>query len=101
MTKRYEVILDAQAEAQLDDLFAYIAQDASIDIAQGFTDAILDQCEALSLFPSRGTPRGDLKPGLRTITFRRAVTIAYAVGEDKVEILGIFYRGRDYERLLN
>jgi toxin ParE1/3/4 len=101
MTKRYEVVLDAEAEAQLEDLFMYIAQDASIEVAERFTDAIVEQCEALSHFPNRGTPRDDIQPGLRTIAFRRAVTIAYAVEEDRVEVLGIFYRGRDYESLLN
>ncbi|MBA2919316.1 type II toxin-antitoxin system RelE/ParE family toxin [Sphingomonas sp. MAH-20] len=101
MIKRYEVVLDAEAEAQLEDLFMYIAQDASIEVAERFTDAIVEQCEALSHFPNRGTPRDDIQPGLRTIAFRRAVTIAYAVDEDRVEVLGIFYRGRDYESLLN
>lgn len=101
MTRRYDVIFDVQAEAQLNNLFIYIARDATIAIAQRFTDAIIEQCEALSHFPHRGTPRDDIQPGLRTIAFRRAVTIAYAVGETRVEILGIYYRGRDYESLLN
>lgn len=100
MTKRYEVVLDAEAEAQLEDLFLYIAQDASFEIAERFTDAILEQCEALSQCPNRGTPRDDIQPGLRTIAFRRAVTIAYVVGEDRVEVLGVFYRGQNFENLL-
>ena len=100
MTTRYEVVFDVEAEAQLAALFAYVAAEASSEIAERFTDAIIGQCEALSHFPNRGTPRDDLRPGLRTIAFRRAVTIAYAVNKRRVEILGIFYRGRNFEALL-
>ncbi len=36
-------------------------------------------------------------PGLRTVGWRRTVTIAFQVFEDekRVVILGVFYRGRD------
>ena len=35
--------------------------------------------------------------GLRTIGFRRHVTIAFTVEADAVTIIGIFYGGQDYE----
>jgi plasmid stabilization system protein ParE len=44
-----------------------------------------------------GRARDDLRPGLRTIGFRRRVVIAFAVHEDTVEIHGVFYGGQDYE----
>ncbi len=47
-----------------------------------------------------GVARDDLRPGLRICGFRRRVTIAFVVTEENVEILGIFYGGRDYETLL-
>jgi toxin ParE1/3/4 len=41
-----------------------------------------------------------LLPGLRTIGFRRCVTIAFAVEADAVMIIGIFYGGQDFEAAL-
>ncbi|MGH1559980.1 type II toxin-antitoxin system RelE/ParE family toxin [Caulobacter segnis] len=55
--------------------------------------------EALRDFPERGAPRFDVRPGLRTLPFRR-VTITYAVEEGQVVIVGIFYGGQDYESIL-
>ena len=49
----------------------------------------------------RGMARDDLRPGLRVVGFRRRVTIAFAITEETVEILGIYYGGRDYEALLS
>jgi toxin ParE1/3/4 len=54
----------------------------------------------LTAFPHRGRTRDDLRPGLRTIGFRRRVVIAFAVFEDAVTVVGIFYGGRDYEAIL-
>ena len=65
-----------------------------------FTGAIVDYCEKLETFPHRGTRRDDLRPGLRTIGFRRRVMIAFAVEADAVTIIGIFYGGQDFEAAL-
>ena len=47
--------------------------------------------------PNRGTEHSDLRPGLRTIGFRRRVTIAFRVKGDSVAILRILYGGRSVE----
>ncbi|MDQ4420976.1 type II toxin-antitoxin system RelE/ParE family toxin [Sphingobium sp. DEHP117] len=60
-----------EAEAQLLALFRYIASEASTDIADRYVGAIIEQCEKLESFPLRGTPRDDIRPGLRTLAFRR------------------------------
>lgn len=62
--------------------------------------AIFDYCDGLADFPLVGVARDDLRPGLRTIGFRRRVVIAFAVTDETVEIHGVFYGGRDYETLL-
>ncbi len=74
---------------------------ANRHLATGFTDGILDHISQLSEFPNRGTPRDDLRPGLRTIAWRRRVTIAYIVEEHDVVVIGVFYGGRDFEALLS
>jgi toxin ParE1/3/4 len=65
----HQVVFAPEAEAQLVALYRYIAQEASPDIAERFTGAIIEHCEKLESFPRRGTPRDDLRPGLRTWRF--------------------------------
>lgn len=88
-----------EAEAQLLDLYWYLAAEASPETAARFTEAIVERCETLRRFPERGAPRFDVRPGLRILTFRR-VTIAYAVVETQVIVLGIFHGGQDHESIL-
>jgi len=45
--------------------------------------------------------RDDIRQGLRFVGFRRRVTIAFGIGQDVVEIVGIFYGGQDYEAVLS
>ena len=47
----------------------------------------------------RGTPRDDLRPSLRTVPFRRCLTIAYAVKSGEVRIIGIARARQDLEGL--
>lgn len=91
----HQVVFAPEAEARLVALYQYIAQQASPAIAERFTSAIITLCESLATFPHRGTPRDDIRQGLRTIPFRRRVTIAYLVEDDRVAVLGIYYGGQD------
>lgn len=95
------VVYAPEARAQLVQLQTYIQQAASPDLARDYVKAIVARCDGLADFPDRGTPRGDIRPGLRTVPFRRRVTIAYSVEPNEVTILGIFYGGQDFEALLS
>ena len=81
-------------------LYRYIAGEASPEIAERYLSAIVELCEKLEDFALRGTPRNDIRPGLRTIPFKRRITIAYAVTDDRVIVLGIYYGGLYFETLL-
>lgn len=96
----YRIVVAAEARAQLDDLYDFIAASASSKTALRFTTAILDQLDSLRTFPNLGTARDDILPRLRTIGFRKRVTIAFVVEAPAVLILGIFYGGRDFEAAL-
>ena len=100
MTAPYRVIFTPEARDQLDALHAYIAAAADPETASRFVDGIIDHIATLSDFPKRGTPRDDLRMGLRTLAWRRRVTIAFVVEEVDVVIIGIFYGGRDFETML-
>lgn len=91
--------LHTRAEDQLLALYHYLAVEASPATAARFTDGVVERCEALCSFPERGAPRFDIRPGLRSLRFRR-VTITYAVKGARVVIIGVFYGGQDYECIL-
>jgi len=96
----HRVIFSPEAEAQLVTLYRRISARSGPRIAAGFTGAIVDFCEKLESFPERGTRRDDLRLGLRTVGFRRRVTIAFAVEAGALTIIGIFYGGQDFEAKL-
>jgi toxin ParE1/3/4 len=96
----YRVIYTPEAEAQLLALYFYIAGAASPEIASKYTDDIVSHCENLATFPLRGTVQDEVRPGLRTVGYKKRVTIAFDVTDDVVTIYGIFYGGRDFEAAL-
>jgi plasmid stabilization system protein ParE len=93
----YRVVFAPEARSQLEALTEYISTASSPDIAFGFVSAIIAYCEGLERHPRRGTKRDDLRSGLRTVGFRRRVTIAFDVDDETVTILGVFYGGQDFE----
>ena len=93
---KLKVIVSPRAKAHLEALEDYIAEAASQRTAANYIDEILQYCASLDTFPHRGTRRDDIRPGIRIIGFRRRVTIAFEV-TDSVNILGVFYGGRNVE----
>jgi toxin ParE1/3/4 len=75
----------------------YIADAGRPDTAEEFTESVLRHCESLRDHPQRGRHRPDIRPGLRTLGFRRTVTIAFEIDETaaQVFVLRVLYRGRD------
>lgn len=61
----FSVVSTPAAQDQLVELYRYIADVASSEVAVRYTDAIVTFCEDLAAFPHRGTARDDIRPGLR------------------------------------
>lgn len=96
------VVYSPRAKQQLSELYEWIAERSGYpERAESFVFGIIDCCEGLAGFPLVGVARDDLRPGLRTIGYRRRVVIAFAVTDTRVEVIGIYYGGRDYEKLLH
>ena len=95
------VVFTPEAEEQLVELYRYVAAAGSPETTARYTDSIVTFCEGLATFPHRGRARDDIRPGLRTIGYRRRVVIAFAVIGQDVLIVGVFYGGRDYEAVLS
>ena len=91
-----------EAEENLVALYEYIAEQGSPAVAAKYTEAIVTYCEGLGRLPHVGHQRNDIRPGLRISNYRRRAVVAFKVDDTArtVAILGVFYGGRDYERLL-
>ena len=90
-----------RAERHLIDLYDWIAHESGFpDRAEAYVTALMDRCDALADFPMVGRARDDIRPGLRTIGFRRRAVIAFAITDEMIEIIGVYYGGRDYGPLL-
>ncbi len=86
-----------EAIADLKGIYRTVAlASQSHRVAAEFVGRITARCRKIGNAPHGGRPRDDLVEGLRTVPFERSAVIAYRV-EKAVEILNVFYGGRDYE----
>lgn len=97
---KFTVVFSPEAERQLAELYRYIAAAASPGISLHYVNAIIAYCETLEIFPLRGTPRDDIRPGLRITNYKGRTVIAFVVDAGRVSIIGIFYGGQDYATAL-
>jgi len=93
-----------EAQEQLNALDDWITEKASRDVAQRFVSAILDCIDGILVLPRAGRARDDIRPGMRTTTFKKRTLIAYEVDESSgdlvVNVLGVFHGGQDWEAAL-
>jgi len=97
---RYRVVFTPEAQEQLEALYRYIAAAASPEIAERYTSAIVTYCSSLETFPHRGSPRDDIRPGMRITNYKKRAVIAFDVDAKTVSIIGVFYGGQDFETIL-
>lgn len=95
-----EVVFAPEARDDILGLYDFIAAASNLERARDFTQRIVAYCRGFTTFPERSTRRDDLRPGLRIVGYRRRVTIAFHVTEERVVIDRIFYAGRDVEAAL-
>jgi toxin ParE1/3/4 len=81
---RNEVVFTPEAEEHLAELYRYIEENATAAVALSYTSSVVEYCEGLGTFPLRGTPRDDVRPGLRTTAYKRRTEIAYTVDDGRV-----------------
>jgi toxin ParE1/3/4 len=96
---RYQVRLSEPAYEDLAGIWAWIAADAGLDIADAYRTRLLGFLAKLEDFPRRGTPRDDLRPGIRSLVFERTIIAFYQVDSSIVTILRIVHGARDQSLL--
>lgn len=96
--------LHPRSQQQLDELDDWITNAASAEIARRFVSAILDHIDSILMFPLAGRTRDDVRPGMRTSTFKKRTLVAYEVVETSSEvminILGVVHGGQQWESAL-
>jgi toxin ParE1/3/4 len=95
----FTVVISTSAKTDLFAIYDYVAERAGADIALRFIESIEEYCLGFSNMPERGTRRDDLRPGLRTVGFRRHATILFEVDSRarRVVVHGVYYAGRNLE----
>ena len=96
----YLVRFTSRAQDQIDELDAYLSERFSAQTSARYVDGIVAFCEGLTTIPLRGIRRDDVRPGLRITNYRKRVAIAFEVDGGRVNILGVFYGGQNYEAAL-
>jgi len=97
--KRRTVIYSPEAAEDLDRIYGIVADAGDPLTADRYDQRIRALCERLDHASERGTLREDVRPGLRIVGFERRITVAFAVDEDRVTILRLFYGGANWEGL--
>lgn len=92
-----EVLRRPEAEADLDEIWLYIAQDDP-DAADRFLDFIEERCQLLAENPLMGRSRPELAPGLRSFPAGDYI-IFYSPIQGGVEIVRVVSGARDIDAL--
>ena len=98
-----EVRLSPEAEAELDEIWLYIARESgSIDVATRVVENITERFWLSALHPYIGRSRDeDLRPGLRNFPVGDYVIVHRVKKDDAVLILHILHGNRDLGSLLH
>jgi toxin ParE1/3/4 len=103
MTSSYRVL--PAADADLDDQAAYLACEASLEIALRFYDAAAASFEQIARMPGLGERRQTTNPRLEGLRVWRIQgfekhLIFYRPDADGIEIVRVLHGARDIDRLL-
>lgn len=93
--KRYRVSKDA--EKDLDEIFAYWAERASLDVADRLIDAIVERFWLLGEYPESGRRCDEIRPSVRCFPAGQYL-IYYRKARHGVEIAHVFRGARDQRK---
>lgn len=93
-----QIIFSPEAQGDLLALYDYIAEQSGEARALAYIEQIEVYCRSFPTFPHRGTRRDDIRAGLRTVGFKKRLTIAFHVEADRVVFDRFLYGGRDVAR---
>jgi len=92
-----EVVLSELAEADLTDIWVFVAQD-SVEAANRLLDQLHEKCRFLAGSPKAGHQRSELDPSIRSFAAGSYV-IFYREGDDGIEVARVLHGHRDIPSL--
>ena len=95
--RQRKVVLTAQTIDDLQAIHSYIELQAGSKIADGYIERLKSFIRGFDLASERGIQRSDIFAGLRIVGFEKRVTIGFVVDQSTVQVLRIFWSGRDWE----
>lgn len=101
---KYRVYFMPDAIKDLEDIYLYIVEQSGFpERAWNYMERLKSKCQELENFPIRGQLRRDLMDGLRIYPLDNKAVVVFLVNEADltVQILNVFYGGRDYEALFD
>jgi toxin ParE1/3/4 len=93
--KRYRV--SKEAEKDLDEIFVYWAEQASLETADRLIDSIVERFWLLGEYPESGRECGDIRPGARCFPAGQYL-IYYRKMRLRIEIAHVFRSARDQRK---
>jgi len=94
------VLRTAQAATDLLEIWVYIAQESSMEVADRVLGTVDQKCQALAEQPGIGRRRDELAPGLRSLPVGSYV-VFYRGRENGIEVIRVLHGARDIEALFN
>jgi toxin ParE1/3/4 len=92
------IIWSADAERDIDDIWDYLASEASVRVADEVVRNIFRACEKLISYPSLGRPRDNLIPGVRSI-LAHPYAVFYRTSGSNIEIARVLHQRRDIDAI--
>ena len=92
-----EVAFTREAQVQLQQLEAYLADRFYPANVRRYMDRLVEYCLALGKAQYRGRSRADLRSGSRVVGFERKASIYFTVVGDQVFVVSVLYDGRTFE----
>ncbi len=86
-----------EAKADMNGIYDYLLEvSESIQAAHNVINKIRKSCDILEVFPFAGRATEHLAGDVRVLISADLATIFYSLENDTVEILRVFYKGRDF-----
>jgi plasmid stabilization system protein ParE len=91
----YGLVYSAASQRDIEKIRRYITMKSSARVAANYLDALAEFCGTLCVSPHRGQERAHVRKGLRSVGFKRRVSVIFSVSEKQqtVRIARFWYAG--------
>jgi toxin ParE1/3/4 len=92
------IVWSADAERDINDIWDYLAVEATVLVADAAVRAVFRACHRLEGYPFLGRPRDELIPGMRSVLAPPYV-VFYRVAGLNIEVVRVLHQRRDIDAI--